>query len=347
MTKSTATAPSLTMADLYGRTSRLGIPKKFIREKILPTWWTDDVDKTPDALTEGALYLSRRLNLDLVSLLHEDTPRFISLGSPKFKTGGGTDFAKLAVPYSLAGRIAELVNYGVSNPYQDISDWTVATIRKRILEQYPCLNLDGLLNFCSRIGIPVIHFSQVPQSCHRFQGMVMVLQDRPIILVSRNERSPAWLTFIIAHELGHILQGHLADNNILLDEEIHLESDDQEEDEANQAAAELILGHPGISYDLWIKFLKAETLASRAQQFAAESHNDPGVIALNIAWNRAHRARTKKEADIAWATGKKALHLLERDCDAPQQINQHLFNSLDWDRLGDDNRDYLITMLNL
>lgn len=347
MNNSTATAPSLTMADLYRRTTRLGIPKKFIREKILPAWWTDDVDQIPDALPEGALYLSRRLNLDLASLLHEDTPRFISLGSPKFKTGDGTDFAKLAVPYALAGRIAELVGHGVGNPYQDISTLTVANIRRQILDQYPCVNLAGLLNFCSRSGIPVIHFSQVPQGCQRFHGMVMVLQDRPIILVSRNEQSPAWLTFIIAHELGHILQGHLADNNVLLDQEIRLESDDQEEDEANRAAAELILGHPGISYDLWAKFLKAETLASQAQQFAEESHNDPGVIALNIAWNRAHRAKTKKEISIAWATGKKALDILEVDRDAPKQINRHLVDGLDWDALGDDNRDYLITMLNL
>jgi hypothetical protein len=335
------------MADLYGRTTRLGIPKKFIREKVLPAWWTDDVDQTPEALTEGALYLSRRLNLDLTSLLYEETPRLISIGSPKFKTGDGTDFAKLAVPYALAGRIAELVGYGFSQPYQDVADLTVAEIRRQILEQYPCLNLEGLLNFCSSSGIPVIHFSQVPQGCQRFHGMVTVLQGRPIILVSRNDQSPAWLTFIIAHELGHILWGHLADTDVLLDEEISLESDDQEEDEANRAAAELILGHPGISYDLWAKFLKAKTLADRAQQFAEESHNDPGVIALNIAWNRAHRAKTKKEANIAWATGKKALQMLEGDRDAPRQINQRLVSHLDWDVLGDENRDYLITMLNL
>ncbi len=177
--------------------------------------------------------------------------------------------------------------------------------------------------------------------------MVAYFHDRPVILVSRNERSPAWILFIIAHELGHILQGHLSTNGLLVDQDIQLESDDAEENEANQAAAELLLGQSGISYDLWTKFLTGENLAAKAQQFAQKSQNDPGVIALNISWNRAQRANTKPEKSIAWATGNKALKILENDSNAPHQINRYLNQTIQWDSLRDESQDYLKGMLNL
>ncbi|MEO0458921.1 MAG: ImmA/IrrE family metallo-endopeptidase [Cyanobacteria bacterium P01_A01_bin.114] len=350
MTNSTAIAPPsapLTMADLYPRAARLGLPKKFIQEKILPNWWTDEVDQMPEALAEGALYLSRRLNLDLASLLYSDTPQVLGLGSPKFKTAAQTNFNRLAIPCALAGRIAELVGHNFCQPYQNVAGLAAAAVRQQILTQRSRVDLHGLLGFCTRSGIPVVHFSQFPQGLPRFQGMVVCHRGRPVIVVSRKEGSPAWLTFIVAHELGHILKGHLTGSTLLLDQDIQLESDDKEEDEANQAAAELILGQPGISYDLWSKFLKAETLAQRAQQFAKESQNDPGVIALNIAWNRAQRSRTKKDASIAWATGKKALKILEGDSNAPHQINQNLMDCVDGETLGRDNSEYLTTMLGL
>jgi IrrE N-terminal-like domain len=342
------TAPAPTqMSDLYTSLATIGLPKQYIKNHILPDWWTDDVDQTPGTLMQGALYIAHRLNLNIPSLFDGNTPQFTPTPNPKFKTQTGVDLATLTAAQAIASRIAELVAYACPQPYQDITHRSIATIRKQILSNHPSLSLDGILEFCWAQGIPVIHFTQFPHTLQRFHGMVAYFHDRPVILVSRNERSPAWILFIIAHELGHILQGHLSTNGLLVDQDIQLESDDAEENEANQAAAELLLGQSGISYDLWTKFLTGENLAVQAQQFAQKSQNDPGVITLNIAWNRAQRAQTKQEKSIAWATGNKALKILGQDSNASHQINHYLDQTIQWDALRDESQDYLKGMLNL
>lgn len=348
MTQTPIAAPAPTqMSDLYTRLAKIGLPKKYIRDHILPDWWSDEVDQTPGALLEGVLYLSRRLNLEIDSLFNGDTPRFTTTSQPKFKTQTAADLTSLNATQAIASRIAEIVAYACPQPYQNITNRSIASIRQQILDHHPSLSLDGLLEFCWSQGIPVIHFTQLPPKIQRFHGMVAYFYDRPVILVSRNDRSPAGLVFTIAHELGHILRGHLSADGLLVDQDIQLESDDVEENEANQAAAELLLGHNGISYDLWTKFLTGENLAMQAQQFAQESQNDAGVIALNIAWNRAQRARTKQDKQIAWATGKKALKILEHHSNTPQLINHHLCRAIQWDALREESQDYLKSMLNV
>lgn len=336
----------LTMADLYQRVVTIGLPKKYLKTHIMPDWWTDEVDQDPNVLLEGALYLSRRLNLDIVSLIKEDTPRFKASNNPKFKTKKGTDLAQLDISKAIASRIAEIVAYACPKPYQDITTFSLADIRSQILMGYPTISLPGILEFCWCLGIPVIHFAQSPAKAKRFHGMVAYFYDRPVIVVGRKDRFPSWLIFVIAHELGHIFSSHLATGGFILDEEIQLESDDIEEQEANQFAADLLLG-PAASYDAQSKYLKGKTLATKAKQLAQGSQNEPGVIALNIAWKRAKRAKTEEERRIAWATGLATLKILEKDLNAPQHINQFLRQSIQWDDLKEDSQDYLATMLSL
>lgn len=40
------TQTQLQMSDLYQRLDAIGFPKKYLQNKILPDWWTDDVDAT-------------------------------------------------------------------------------------------------------------------------------------------------------------------------------------------------------------------------------------------------------------------------------------------------------------
>lgn len=180
--------------------------------------------------------------------------------------------------------------------------------------------------------------------------MVAHAHSRPVIVVSLNDCSPARLLFVIAHELGHILANHLGKNGCRIDTEIQLESDQSEENEANQIAAELLLGQPDISYDSWKKYLSADQLIHQARQYGALNNTDPGVIALNIIWNRAQRAKTQKAKGIAWATGKKALATLEPEANAPKQINQllaqqlHLLSPSDSQNEA-ERKDYLQKML--
>lgn len=347
MTHNQVSFPAKQMADLYQRLAKIGLSKKYLKDHILPDWWTDEVDQTPGVVTQGAIYLARRLNLDCASLINEAQPRFNFSSTPKFKTNDGTNLTQLAVANAIASRIAEMVAAATCRPYQDITTLTIAEIRQQILCNHSTVDLASVLQFCESQGIPVIHFAQLPAIIQRFQGMVAIFQGRPVILISRKDRSPAWLLFIIVHELGHILREHLKTDGLLIDQEIQLESDDAEENEANQVAVELLLGRPGISYDLWSRYITDELLAAQARSFAQETQNDPGVIALNIAWNRAQRAKTDKEKRIAWAVGKKALQILEADINPAETINQQLVNQINTEVLGEENQDYLAAMLGL
>lgn len=352
MTDVSATA-SLTMTDLYQRLADLGLSKRYLRTYILPDWWTDEVDEEPGVGVQAAFYLSRRLNLDIKPLLNGGKPAFVRKAQAKFRASDNTDFQKMAIPYAVALRVAEMIADVCPQPYTDLSALSIADIRQEILRQNATVNLSSLIDFCWFKGIPVCHLNQFPNKVHRFQGMVVHFQSRPVVVVSLNDCSPARLLFIVAHELGHILAGHLDKEDCKVDSKIQLESDDDEENEANQVAAELLLGQFGISYDIWTqKYLSSEELVAYSRKVASVNRADPGVIAMNVAWNRAKRARGKKAERIAWATSKKALATMEPGANAPVEVNHRLIERLNLlapsETLSeDDSKAYLRTMLGL
>lgn len=71
------------MADIYDRLTAAGFPKQFLRDRILPDWWTDEADQDPDMVLTGAMILSDRLNLKLRSLLESgDEVVFAQIDGP-------------------------------------------------------------------------------------------------------------------------------------------------------------------------------------------------------------------------------------------------------------------------
>jgi hypothetical protein len=168
-----------------------------------------------------------------------------------------------------------------------------------------------------------------------------------VILLSYNHKPSARLLFIAAHELGHLIKGHVSPNEPLIDERVELVVDDDDETEANQVAAELLIGRSGMSYDRLGRFLNGEQLAMLSRQWAERDGVHSGVVALNITWNRVQRANTKEDEDMIWGVGSRALKILEPNADAPRMINQVLCQYMDWEKLGDDTTEYLTAMLNL
>jgi hypothetical protein len=225
---------------------------------------------------------------------------------------------------------------------------SISDIRHEILHQHPFVHLDSLLEFCWSRGIPVLHFADFPtvKGSRKFDGMVIEFDTRPVVVISLNHHSPARLSFIVAHEMGHIYKKHI-ESGLLVDEVIEFESKDNEEVEANEVAVELLLGKPDISYDTRRPFLTGEQLAEIAYSTSTRDQIDPGVVTLNFAWNKANRATTKKDKDIVWATASKALKILEKDMSAPEIINSYLRKNLDWEKLSNDNQEYLATIMGL
>ena len=328
------------MASLYQRLMKVGLSKSYVKRQGLPDWWCEEYEQSEGAIVTAAAHLSKRFNLDLQSLLNEqDPPQFASTSQSKYKLQNGTDPQSLPVPSAIAAKVAEIVASACKSPYQPIEHLSVADIREEILDSYRFVDLKGLLDFCWSHGIPVVHFDQFPKATgiKKFQGMVAYFHQRPVVVLSLKASSPSRLLFIAAHELGHILKGHLSLTNasLLVDEEVKRESKDAEEVEANEVAAELLLGMPDKSYETKHSYT-AEQLYEYARRVGGNDRVSPGVVALNYGWRKNH-----------WGSANGALNLLEPNANAPEQINHRLLTNLDWDSLSNDYQEYLELALGL
>lgn len=323
---------------LYDRLNQIGLSREFVRQNGLPEWWTEECDTLPDAAVTAAAYLVRRFNLDFQSLLNPDlVPTFQQVNKTCYKTANTHVSTELNIASHLAQRVAELVAYAYPQEYQPIEGMTAQEVRTRILNQGHIVDLESLLNFCRTCGIPVVHFANFPQTVKKFYGIVTRCAENPVVVLSLRDLSPSRLAFILAHELGHIALNHLETGGTISDEEIKPDDlQDDQESEANEFAAELILGEPDRVY-YFPHSMTAERLAKSAAEKAKRDQNDPGAIAWNYGWYRRSH----------FPVARKAARILEQGANAPSLINQHLSQQLDWERLSDDNQEYLTLALNL
>ncbi|MGK7875181.1 MAG: ImmA/IrrE family metallo-endopeptidase [Xenococcaceae cyanobacterium] len=331
----------LKMASLYERLSELGFSRPFIRHKALPEWWDEEMEATPGAEVEAAAYISRRLNLDVLSLLKPGgTANLKPSCQAKFKTKQGTTTNQLFVAQCMAARIGEMVAYACTQQMKTLPT-SAQVVWDEILKTQGFVNLEGLLNWCWSYGLPVVHFDGFPKAkgLHKFHGMAAYFYNRPVIIIGLKDRLSARLLFILAHELGHISQGHVK-GTVLVDEDVLQEDLDLEEMEANQFATELLLGQPDMMYYTFQK-LTGEKLASYAQYISERDKVDPGVVILNYAWFQANFIKTESENPIIWATANKALKIIDKNSDAPKLINSYTRQYLDLERLDEDSQEYL------
>lgn len=328
-----------TVETLYERLSAIGLPEKFIREQALPDWWDEEFENTPGAVVEAAAYISRRLNLDITSLLEPlATPTFKQSCVASFKTKQGIATQELYNAYCIAARIAEMAAFACVKEYK-LLPAAASIVRDSILTTQEFVNLEGLLKFCWDSGIPVIHFDGFPKSQDKFEGMVAFFDRRPVIVISLNQTSEAWLAFILAHELGHIIKGHV-NNRTLIDAHILLLDSDIEEIEASGFAVEVLLGKPDIGYN-FPPYLEGEQIVDYARHISVRDQVDPGAVIINNAWNKAVRVATLKEERIIWAKANQSLKIIEDDVNAPKKINIYAQNYLDFDKLDVDSQEYL------
>jgi len=317
---------TLEMSTLYTRLSKMGFPPKFIREKALPEWWNSDLEENPVAVMEAAGYISKRLGLDIASVFNPNVPiKFKKVKSPKFKKRQNTDEQSLLVAQGLATRIAEIAGYACKYPVNELAA-DASQIRKTILKNHSCVDLESLISFCWSCGIPVIHFSDFPQNTSKMDGMAAHLNGRPIIVISSGQKFSARLVFVIAHELGHIACGHVQDG-VLVDQDINKEIQDKEEKEANQFAEKLLFGE---TIYRWEQISNPIDLVQIASKFGNQDRVDPGVVALNYAWQKSD-----------WRIGTTALKIIEPNANASAKINHFLNENLDWEELSKDSQEYL------
>lgn len=281
-------------ANTYSRLRRAGFSKPYV-QAILPEWWSDEVLTSGSGMVEFAGLIRQRLGV----ISGFDDEGLLDVGfdvaSTKLKQRRNLDDDKVQISTSLAVAMARTALRHLESE-QDSGDLPIApdTIRHSILEQgHPYVTLAGLIEYCWSAGIPVLRLANTPQRSQKAFGYAVAYDGRFAIIIGLNDKRPARLAFVVAHELGHICLGHVNDGTVLADEvlgEIEesleaVDSRDREENEADSFALEILRG-ANIDAELNIESLaSASELALAAMEVSAETQIDPGHLLLSHAFH--------------------------------------------------------------
>ena len=322
------------MPTLYARLSRIGLTRKYVRGTAFPGWWDDEVASTPAGYAQGLLLLSRHLGLDIRSLQNDSSPvRLREFGLCKYKKRESVSEDDLALCRMIATRAGQLAAEAVTMPYKGIPA-SASDIRQTILDTGAgWVGLSELLDFCWSAGIPVLHLDHFPKSARRPDGFVARVNGRPVVVLCVRKKQPAWLLFILAHELGHAALGHISEDGSIMDDRVDKESQDAEEKEANAFAIDLLTGSPHYRVSAADRWPNAHGLAEEAKRIGRLEMIDPGHIVLNYAHSMGR--------DF-FGVANAALTRLNPDADAIAFIRGVMADRLDWSNLPEDSSEFLM-----
>lgn len=298
-----------------------------------PEWWSEAADASPAAQAELRFSVARNLGLDPRSLLGEDEPRFVWDDSVKFKGFQGDAERDRPALASFGTALSRALLTGCA-PGPSLVGVTAARLREAVLATRPFVGLSQLLGVAWATGVPVAHLKVYPLAAKRMSAMSVSFQDRHAILMARDADYPAWPAFHLAHEIGHIALGHLADGRAIVD----LESVDEvagvldpEEAAANTFALELLTGRPEPRVEVRGEGRSARQLAEQSRQVGAQERIEPGTLALVYGHSTGN-----------WATAVAALsHLYDAPQDAWRAVNRIAMRQLQWSAMGDEAESFV------
>ncbi len=209
-------------------------------------------------------------------------------------------------------------------------------IRDEILsEGHKWVDLENLTEYCWSHGVPVLHVTKFPKGIRKPHGMLISVHDRPAIIICKNQKQPAWLLFILAHELGHLIAGHVSGDSLIFDSEVtdQVDENDAEEAVADKNALAILTGSENRNYRSTTRPHKASDLAARCHAKGIEDCVYPGHIVLNYVHGLAGSFH---------GLGGAALSALYPNAYAPKILNRCLVKNLNLDELPEDHAEYLM-----
>lgn len=274
------------MQPLYDKLAALGVKKPLVKQ-LLPDWWDDDVAASPAGFQSAAMRLARLFSLRFSSLAGEGPAEF-ALTPRCFKRQNHIDIDRLDLASSLAFLACRLTLRAFERPFTSES-LSAADLRERLLERgNPWVDFQGLVDLCWELGIPVVFAPSLPSP--KMQGLALKIEGRPAIVLTSG-RKYGYLVFDLAHELGHIILGHVSDKSWVIDQKIDAHAKDEDaqsidiELEANRFALELLTDNPHTQFSSRFR-LTGEQLAHQSLVYGRKNKIDPMHIALNYAYSK-------------------------------------------------------------
>jgi hypothetical protein len=184
------------------------------------------------------------------------------------------------------------------------------------------------------LGIPVIHLRVYPLSAKRMSAMSVRVGNRFAILLARDAVYPAPIAFHVAHELGHIFLGHLAEGAAIVDLESLDElttGNDPEEQQADAFALETLTGRPQLELVVQGEGRGARQLANEAFRVGQQEQIEPGTVAM------AYGHTTQ-----AWSTAMASLsHIYQQPIDVWSVVNRIALTQLALRDVPDESESFI------
>ena len=278
--RSKSFAEIVLMEDLYKRLRAVGFDEPFVKRNLLPDWWDDSLATVPSNRAMAEASISRMLGFPLGALRnHKQALELPAISDFRLKRSKKTNPSEIAPAVLLAFQAARSV-LRVIPPASFVGQLSAEDVRKTILRDRKFIDLAALVECSWSKGIPVFHLPDLPKLSKKFVGMAMFCEGRPAIVLASGHDSPAWVAYQLAHELGHILRGHVtADSEPLVDGDFDGVDNGEQEDEANRFACEVLTGNPEPNLQP-VYGMTAPKLVHVANQIARKESIDPGVYAL-------------------------------------------------------------------
>lgn len=302
-----------------------------------PSWWDESLAQSPSGRAELRFAIARRLGLrpqpllgERVEFIWNDEARFKHLATADASDKAAITSFGMAVGRTLLQATAAGPAFAAIGPDR---------LRTALLASRPYADLGGLISTCWALGLPVIHLKVFPLEAKLMHAMVVRSDGRFAILLGHNARFHAQLAFTLAHELAHVMLGHLDDAPALIDVEdpaTATERDDQER-EADAYALTVLTGSPDPDIQTDLTSFNAPTLANAVRNAAPYYRIDPGTLALCLAYRRR-----------IWPIAVSALGMLHPHSNPVwRDVNNIARQQLAWSALSEDGAEYLEEVMGL
>lgn len=331
------------MKPIYSRLKTAGLPRAYVK-KLLPFWWEDRYASNRIAYLQGLGYIAKHIGIPFRQLIDQAAEIHpTDTAAAAFKRRNNTELSDFTWPKAIAITAAQFAVTCLPFPYKPPADLDPIAIRESILRRGdPWVSLSGLLSFCWDHGIPVLHLSLFPAGNKKMEGLAVYTESGPAIILTSGRKQDAWISFHLAHELGHILCGHVSGKDYMDDDAIRLGDEEKQEQEANDFAVALLTGKKDFVVGGKDR-IRAERLARAAKVHGASLHVDPGVLLLNYAYNEF----VKTGDQDVWRYVGQALNVWSPGDNAPDTIRQMMQQRLDLPNLPDDTAAFLLRLCSI
>lgn len=315
------------MTPLYAKLHQQGFSRQFVKG-VLPEWWDDSLANTPSGYQQAGMLLARLFNIRPSSLLSDNEAAEFRFGARRFKRNQNAEVAELDQACALAMTAAKLAVSAMPKEY--VRPAPAAEVRRHLLSnpEGRWIDFSTLLQYCWQIGIPVLHLAHLPRGAKKMDGLAISVGGRPAIVLT-SKRPHGFMLFHLAHELGHIAEGHVdEDGSWAIDTEIDGQGEQEDEISANRYGFTVLTGEPafrGLPEDQALP-RTGKSLAIASQVMGTLRRIDPMHVALATAF---------RCGDFRLG-GAAVLALSQRRPSDFAACNAMVDRELNWDNLTDD-----------